>query len=69
MAVSWKLNLKWKPPIDNTIDFLVRIEKDRIYIDKEKDIYIEKDKVKYKDSLFIYRLALFNRNDKKCPTH
>ena len=42
--ITWKMNLKWKPPRDNTIDFLLRYEKEEIHSYKGKSIY--KDSVK-----------------------
>jgi len=41
MGARWNYNLKWKPPHMNTIDFLIKIQKERINIDKSN--YIEKE--------------------------
>jgi hypothetical protein len=51
MSTTWLLNIKWKPAHENTIDFLVKIEKEKIEVDKKKDIYFEKEKISYKTSL------------------
>jgi hypothetical protein len=40
--------MKWKPAEDNTIDFLVTIEKEEIEVDKSKNIFIKRDKIRYK---------------------
>jgi SAM-dependent methyltransferase len=48
MASRWNLNMKWKPPHENTIDFLVNIQKERIDVDAQKGIYIEREKIRYK---------------------
>ena len=46
MSSRWVYNMKWKPSAENTIDFLVQIEKEVIEIDKEKNIYITRDKIR-----------------------
>jgi len=51
MGISWALNIKWKPSEDNTIDFLVVVEKERIEIDKQRGIYMDRDKITYKTVL------------------
>lgn len=43
-GVTWNRNLKWKPPDDNTIDFLIRFEKQAINEFNKKKIY--KNKIK-----------------------
>ena len=48
---TWNYNLKWKPPQENTIDFLIKVEKERIDVDVEKGIFIERDKIKYRTEL------------------
>ena len=41
---TWRMNLKWKPPRDNTIDFLLRFEKEGVASYDGNTIY--RDKVK-----------------------
>lgn len=48
MATRWIYNLKWKPAEDNSIDFLVRIESEQIEVDKGKQIFLTRDKIRYK---------------------
>ena len=48
IGARWYHNMKWKPPSQNTIDFLVRIEKETIEVDGEKRIVMDKDKIRYK---------------------
>ena len=48
MSSRWVYNMKWKPAEDNTIDFLVSIEKEEIEVDKSKNIYVQRDKIRYK---------------------
>lgn len=48
MNTTWIYNLKWKPAEENSIDFLVRIESEQIEVDKEKKIYLTRDKIRYK---------------------
>ena len=48
IGARWYHNMKWKPPSQNTIDFLVRIEKETIEVDGEKRILVDKDKIRYR---------------------
>jgi len=48
MATRWIYNLKWKPAEDNSIDFLVRIESEQIEVDKGKQVFLTRDKIRYK---------------------
>jgi len=41
---TWTANLKWKPPEDNTIDFLIKFEKDEILRQGTRTITINKIK-------------------------
>ena len=41
---TWSSNLKWKPPEDNTIDFLIKFEKDEILRQGERTITTNKIK-------------------------
>jgi len=48
IGARWYHNMKWKPSPQNTIDFLVRIEKETIEVDGEKRILVDKDKIRYR---------------------
>ena len=69
---TWTMNLKWKPPEDNTIDFLIRFEKELVSSYKGKEIFrnkVKKIKGSYTGGYTDFSIAnLFNLGKEGLPT-
>ena len=72
MWKTWTMNLKWKPPEDNTIDFLIRFEKELVSSYKGKEIFrnkIKKIKGSYTGGYTDFSISnLYNLGKEGLPT-